>query len=36
MVMLQRWKGLMKGEWFHYRGSLFNGAGLVMLERWLV
>ena len=36
MVMLQRWKSLMKGEWFRYRGSLFNGGGLVMLERWLV
>ena len=23
---------LKKGEWFCYRGSLFNGEGLVMLE----
>ena len=36
MVMLQRWKSLMEGEWFRYRGGLFNGGGLVMLERWLV
>ena len=36
MVMLQRWKSLMEGEWFCYRGGLFNGGGLVMLERWLV
>ena len=36
MVMLQRWKNLMEGEWFRYRGSLFNGGGLVMSERWLV
>ena len=27
---------LMEGEWFCYRGSLFNGGGLVMLERWPV
>ena len=26
----------MEGEWFCYRGSLLNGEGLVMLERWLV
>ena len=26
----------MEGEWFCYRGSLLNGGGLVMLERWLV
>ena len=24
----------MEGEWFCYRGGLFNGGGLVMLERW--
>ena len=30
MVMLQRWKSLMEGEWFPYRGGLFNGAGLVV------
>ena len=23
---------LKEGEWFCYRGSLFNGGGLVMLE----
>ena len=26
----------MEGEWFCNRGSLLNGGGLVMLERWLV
>ena len=26
---------LMKGEWFCYRGGLFNGGGFVMLARWL-
>ena len=26
----------MEGEWFCYRGSLLNGGGLVMLNRWLV
>ena len=36
MVMLQRWKSLMEGEWFCYRGGLFNGEGSVMLERWPV
>ena len=30
MVMLQRWKSLMEGEWFRYRGGLFNAAGLVV------
>ena len=24
----------MEGEWFCYRGGLFNGGGLVMFERW--
>ena len=28
MVMLQRWKSLMEGEWFCYRGGLFNGGGI--------
>ena len=27
---------LMEGEWFCYKGSLFNGGGMVMLERWAV
>ena len=27
---------LKEGEWFCYRGGLFNGRGLVMLERWPV
>ena len=27
---------LKKGEWLCYRGGLFNGEGLVMLERWQV
>ena len=26
----------MEGKSFCYRGFLFNGGGLVMLERWLV
>ena len=33
MVMLRRWS-LMKGEW--YKAGLFNGGGMVMLERWAV
>ena len=24
----------MEGEWFCYKGSFFNGGGMVMLERW--
>ena len=36
MVMLQRWKSLIEGEWFCYRGGLFNGEGLVMLQSWPV
>ena len=24
----------MKGEWFCYKGSLFNEGGMIMLERW--
>ena len=24
----------MEGEWFCYKGGLFNGGGMVMLERW--
>ena len=27
---------LKKGEWLCYRGGLFNGEGMVMLERWPV
>ena len=27
---------LTEGECFCYRGSLFNGGGLVMLEKWPV
>ena len=27
---------LKEGELFCYRGGLFNGGGLVMLERWAV
>ena len=27
---------LKEGECFCYRGSLFNGGGLVMLEKWPV
>ena len=27
---------LMEGEWFCYKGGLFNGGGMVMLERWAV
>ena len=27
---------LKEEEWFCYRGGLFNGGGLVMLERWPV
>ena len=27
---------LMEGEWFCYKGDLFNGGGMVMLERWAV
>ena len=27
---------LKEGEWFFYRGGLFNGGGLVMLETWPV
>ena len=34
--MLQRWPVLMEGEWFCYKGGLFNGGGMVMLERWAV
>ena len=26
----------MEGEWFCYKGGLFNGGGMVMLRRWLV
>ena len=26
----------MEGEWFCYKGGLFNGGGMVMLERWPV
>ena len=29
-------ESLMEGEWFCYRGGLFNDGGFVMLERWLV
>ena len=35
MVMLQV-ASLMEGEWFCYKGGLFNGGGMVMLERWPV
>ena len=24
----------MEGEWFCYKGGLFNGGGMVMLETW--
>ena len=27
---------LMGGEWFCYKGGLFNGGRIVMLERWAV
>ena len=27
---------LREGEWFCYNGGLFNGGGMVMLERWAV
>ena len=27
---------LKKGKWLCYRGGLFNGGGMVMLERWPV
>ena len=27
---------LMKGKWFCYKGGLFNGVGMVMLQRWSV
>ena len=27
---------LMEGEWFCYKGGLFNGGGKVMSERWPV
>ena len=27
---------LKMGEWLCYRGGLFNGGGMVMLERWPV
>ena len=26
----------MEGEWFCYKGGLFNGGGMVMLEKWAV
>ena len=26
----------MEGEWFCYKGGLFNGGEMVMLERWAV
>ena len=25
---------LMEGEWFCYKDGVFNGGGMVMLERW--
>ena len=25
---------LMKGEWFCYKGGLFNGGRMIMFERW--
>ena len=43
MVTLMEEKGhvievasLKEGEWFCYRGGLFNRGGLVMLEKWPV
>ena len=33
MVMLEV-AILMEGEWFCYKGGLFKGGGMVMLERW--
>ena len=33
MVMLEV-VSLIEGEWFYYKDGLFNGGGMVMLQRW--
>ena len=36
MVMLKMWPSLIEGDWSCYKGDLFNGGGMDMLERWAV
>ena len=35
-MVLTELASLMEGEWLCYRGGLFNGGRMIMLERWSV
>ena len=35
-IVVMEVASLMEGEWFCYKDGLFNGGGIVMLERWAV